>query len=271
MDYRCYKPPQQLEPYVDCFWSLDLQSVGGEAPAEKVLPDGKTELIFHYADHFEVSNEGGTFQRQGRGLFAGQLKTFTLLRPTGNTGMVAARFKPAGASRFFDFPLFELTNQVLDLGSVVGNEGGDLVERVLNAPNNLQRLEIVSQYLLRRLEERRDDILLRASVRFVEEGQGEIDYRYLSKKVGLSERQIERKFKAQVGISPAVLSRILRFQRFLELAKRAPWMKLTDAAHECGYYDQSHFIKDFRTFAGVSPSSFLSEPHEMSDHFISAP
>ncbi len=265
MVYRSYPPPPQLEPYVDCFWSLELPVTQSEIRAERVLPDGKTELLFHYGDCFENSCDGKSFNEQARGLFAGQLKTFTLLKPKGNIGLVAVRFKPAGAAQFFEFPLSEITDQVMSLDNLLGLEGRALQERILNAKDNTLRFGVLTQYLVNRLGRGPEDVLVRAAVRLI--GNGETNYDSLARKIGLSKRQIERVFKTNVGISPAMLSRIFRFQKFLALAKREPAMKLIDVSQECGYYDQSHFIKEFKAFSGVSPSFFLAESHEMSDCF----
>ena len=269
MQYQIYIPPPRLQPYVECFWSLELPDFPGDTVPERVLPDGTTELIVHYGDQFERMNEKGLFEKQALGLFVGQMKTFTLLRPSGKTGMVAVRFKPAGAARFFGFSLSEITNRILDLDLVLGAEGKSLVDWVLNCQTNSDRVQVLLDFLLEKLTSRSDDLLLRATVKFIEEAKGGLDLFVLEKRIGLSSRQIERKFKEKVGISPMALARVVRFQRFLSLAKECPNMNLTDASMECGYYDQSHFIKDFRAFAGVSPSSFLEEKHPISDFFTS--
>src|SRR5690606_36153643 len=87
----------------------------------------------------------------------------------------------------------------------------------------------------------------------------------LSERLGYSPRQVERRFKEGVGLSPMALWRVLRFQRFLRLSAASPGASLTDLALGGGYSDQSHLIRDFKAIAGSPPSTFFREPHEMSD------
>ncbi len=120
MYYETFKPAKPLVPYVDHFWLL----VSGPEPtqpiADIVLPDGRIELIVHFADHFSISH-GGDFTKQARSLLAGQMTERIFLKPTGMTGMIAARFKAFGTFKFFDFPLHHLINQVVSLDSCLGS------------------------------------------------------------------------------------------------------------------------------------------------------
>ena len=98
---------------------------------------------------------------------------------------------------------------------------------------------------------------------------GRVSIKYLSEQTGISLRMLDRRFKSVVGLPPKVLCRIVRFQRALktlELRKGAR-LDLVQIALECGFYDQSHFIKEFKGFSGKEPTSYSTEVHQMSDHF----
>jgi AraC-like DNA-binding protein len=82
----------------------------------------------------------------------------------------------------------------------------------------------------------------------------------ITQKYKVSERQLERKFKTSVGISPKKLQRIVRFEKSLQLLRRADYKQLTSVAHELDYTDQSHFIKDFKDFSGMTPYAFVKDP-----------
>jgi AraC-like DNA-binding protein len=266
--YQTRRPHPALAPYVECFWLLTA-GADPSAPPEIVMPDGKTELIVHFGDAFQKRDAQGRYDTQAGVLFAGQLTTATALRSTGAVGIVAARFKAAGASRFFDFPLKPMTDQVVDFEAVAGRSLNELRQRILEAPTNDARIALVERWLIARLGERDDDRIVRCAVERIVASDGAIPLSELAREIGFSERQLERRFDQKVGVSPKTLARILRLQRFLQLAGSGAPLVLTDAALACGYYDQSHFNRDFKAFAGLSPSAFLAGPRALTDLFSS--
>lgn len=273
--YKTIEPCAELEPFVECFWLLAAPRDEDEEPRnEIVLPDGKTELIVHFGDHFcklEKSNNESTFVRQERVLMSGQLTERIVLKPTGEIGVVAARFKPAGAARFFSLPYEEIVDQVIDLSSHDKKTADLLHETIANMTSNDERLDFMQNFLKSRLEqESQEDLYVRQACRYIMQSEGEYTVAELVKLIGFSERQLERKFKKQVGLSPKILSRIARFQKILRMAQDSKSMTLVDAAVSCGYYDQSHFIRDFTKFSGDSPLKYLTSEHPMSDHFTAA-
>src|SRR5262249_51778155 len=97
---------------------------------------------------------------------------------------------------------------------------------------------------------------------------GSLPVGMLARASGVGERQLEREFKAAVGLSPKALARVLRFQRVFQAMEREK--KWVDIAFECGYYDQAHLIADFNQFAGTSPTSFQLDEFELGRHFLRA-
>ncbi|MGZ5279924.1 MAG: DUF6597 domain-containing transcriptional factor [Pseudobdellovibrionaceae bacterium] len=275
LTYKTIEPCPELEPFVECFWLLAAPRNYNEEPRnEIVLPDGKTELIIHFGDHFckleKIDNES-QFVRQARVLMSGQLTEHIVLKPTGEIGVVAARFKPAGAARFFSLPYEEIVDQVIDLSSYDKSTADLLHDDIAKIASNDERLQYMQAFLKSRLEqESQEDLYARQACRYIMQSEGEYSVAELVKLIGFSERQLERKFKKQVGISPKILSRIVRFQKILRLAQDSKNLTLVDAAVSCGYYDQSHFIRDFTKFSGDSPLKYFSSEHPMSDHFTTS-
>ena len=274
--YKTIEPCAELEPFIECFWLLAAPPNDTEDPkTEIVLPDGKTELIVHFGDNFcklEKSDNKNKFVRQARVLMSGQLTEHITLKPTGEIGIVAARFKPAGAARFFSLPYEDIVDQVIDLSTYDNAIAGLLQMEIEKITSHDERLNFMQTFLKNRLQqESQEDIYVRQACRYIMQSEGEYTIAELVKLIGFSERQLERKFKKQVGLSPKMLSRILRFQKILRLAQNSKSLTLVDAALSCGYYDQSHFIRDFTKFSGESPLKYLTSEHPMSDHFTSSP
>lgn len=271
MIYELKPPSPALEPFVDCFWLLSAPKPDTDAAAEIVLPDGMTELIVHFGDDFFKHDSSiNQFVRQARVLMSGQLTERILLKPSGAIGVVSVRFKSAGAARFFNIAYDNYVNQVFDFYGVESEVAHMIHSKVGAATTVDARFKVLEDLLTDRLSvESGEDIFVRQACSYLVQSEGQYSMTDLAKLIGFSERQLERKFKRQVGLSPKRLARILRFQRFLQMAQNSKTLTLTDAALACGYYDQSHFIKDFTAFSGVSPLNYLTAPHSMSDHFTS--
>lgn len=273
MIYKTRPPHKLLEPYVDCIWLLVSTDVRPVPEPEIVLPDGKIELIVHFGDHFEKLESGKKFVKQARTLLSGQLTEKIFLRSTGSIGMVAVRFKPGGSSRFFRFPHDEISDQVLNFRDIAESESIQLQEQILNALTHDEQMLILENFLIGRMEKQNpklNDSFVLQACRYIVQSGGEYTVNDLVKLTGTSERQLERRFKSEVGLSPKMLLRIARFQRFLSMSGSGKITSLTDAALVCGYYDQAHFIRDFHAFSGVSPTAYLSQTHVISSFFTSS-
>ncbi len=251
MLYGRVAPPASLSAYIECFWFLELAPTA-EPQLDHVLPDGRAEMIFHYGKPPLLQDSQGHFVEQGRALFAGQLEASIVLKTHAAASMLSVRFRPAGVSQFFGFPQSELTGRVTELSSVAGHLTRDLIEQVLgDAQNNDQRIKYLVSFFEKRLGYR-PLFDLAPLINEIEERGGHTRAAELAARHGLSRRQLERLFKHQVGVSPKTFCKVVRFQRFLSALKQ-PGVRLLDAGLDCGYYDQSHLIREFKAFAGVAP------------------
>jgi AraC-like DNA-binding protein len=266
MLYKTLPPPAHLEPFVDCIWILVGAKDDGDPEPQIVVPDGKTELIVHFGDAF-LKLEGRSYERQARVLMSGQLTKRIMLKPTGEIGVVSIRFKAAGAARFFDVAYDEIVDRVVDFAEFEPAFSVAIHDRIARAGSSDDRLAAMIAVLEERLtQESKEDVFVRQACQYIVTSEGQYSVQDLVKLIGFSERQLQRKFKRQVGITPKILSRIMRFQKFLAMTKEANKPTLADAAAACGYFDQSHFIRDFTTFSGMSPMKYLGSSHVMSDH-----
>jgi AraC-like DNA-binding protein len=100
------------------------------------------------------------------------------------------------------------------------------------------------------------------------DSKGQVTIESLSKEFNISARQLERKFSSAVGLSPKFFTRIIRFQNIFRLVQNKQINSLTMLSYESGYYDQAHFIKDFKEFSGINPRSFFNQEHDLTDLFL---
>lgn len=174
----------------------------------------------------------------------------------GATTSLLVRFTPQGAA-CLGVPASTLTSRNVGLDDFLKPARvREMHERVGAAPNDAARVAALEDFLVALPFE--DDPLVARALELVAPSTGDVRVAVVARSLGLSERQLERRFLQRVGITPKRFATLLRFERALALARTAP--SLTAAALDAGYYDQSHFIRDFRRFAGIAPGELLRVP-----------
>ncbi len=268
MEYNLYIPSPELAKQVKTYWSLD--SAPGDAPhtRERIFPDGCIELIFNHGDRFRKFDSDTEFHIQPLCFVHGQLKTYFELQALGNVGVFSARFHPAGLQPFINFDVDTFTGTTLTVQEIWGEEGKTLEEQMLACTNYEQRIALLENFLLKQRQALKvDNAPVEYCVDAMIENTGNISIEELADNLGISKRQLERRFTAAVGISPKLFARITRFQNILQLIENKEFKSFTTVAYEGGFYDQAHFIKDFKDFTGLNPKLYFSENLEMVKHF----
>jgi AraC-like DNA-binding protein len=202
-------------------------------------------------------SDGGGFQ----GHVVGAM-TRALVTDASPGAFVGVRFHPGEASRLLAFPASEATDRLLGLDDLWGPVARDLAGALDDAGSRADQVRALDAALLRRLPRAAPaDFRLRAAVRALRGGAPEVAQ--VAADLGLSPRQLHRLFDARVGVGPKLLARVLRLQRALagRAGGGATWASV---AHDAGYADQAHLVRDCRALAGVAPGALV---HSASDSF----
>jgi AraC-like DNA-binding protein len=175
----------------------------------------------------------------------------------GRFDVFTVRFQASGLHRLFRVPMADLADRAYDAQSVIGPSVLEIEHRLADASSFQERVRIATDFLLWHITERvsQDAVSVIANRFLLERGALRVDE--AAAIAGLSIRQFERRFINQVGLSPKRYARIARFDAALEAKVTAPQRLWTEIAHEFGYYDQMHLVRDFETFAGESPARFV--------------
>lgn len=266
MDYQTFPVNECLSSFVECFWTLKgSESIGKE---QVIVPDGKMEMIFHFGDHYRQHLPDGTSIIQPKCFVIGQLTEPLRIEPTGATDIFAARFHPQGFAPFTKLPLQQYENSALSLDKVFGQGGSKLEKQILKITNTEKCIDIIESFLLDKVTNRYDtENLLQSTIELILKVKGKYTVEELSQMTQVNRRQIERRFRKTVGVSPKYLSRIIRLQTILKELLNKNYPNLTSLAHGEGYYDQAHFIKDFKAFTGQTPKQFYGDSLMMSSLF----
>jgi AraC-like DNA-binding protein len=270
MKYQAYTPASELIPFVKCYWTLE-DDANQEAARQRIVPDGCMELIIHFGDPYRQFFENGTSIIQPRAFVFGQITNYIEIAPTGNSGIIAARFLPDGLSPLIELHVSTLENKAVSLNEVFGDAGLELERSILKAKDIPERIRVLEKFLLDRLSEPRSiDTITKNCVDEILGSHGQLGMNELADKMNIHRRNIERKFTSVIGMSPKQLARVIRLQSTIRMLGSKDFTSLTSLAYENGYYDQAHFIRDFRDFTGMSPKSFFAENFRFASLFAAA-
>jgi AraC-like DNA-binding protein len=171
-------------------------------------------------------------------------------------GIVLALFEPAGASRFLRVPLHELFGAHVPLDALLPRLEVELLgEQLASQPDHARRVSVLEAFLLAQLSNEETDPVALAAVRAIESSRGALRIASLARELGIRQDPLEKRFRRAVGASPKQLASIVRLHHAIDIAKRsANWAQV---AHDAGYFDQSHFIREFRAMTGEPPTRFF--------------
>ena len=270
MNYQTYIPPPSLSAYVKCFWTLEADS-SFALQKQRIIPDGCMEMIFHHGDQYLQYRDDGSSVLQPRCFVFGQITSPLQIAPTAASGIFAVRFEPDGFSPFATLTPGQMSNRAVPLSELFGDEGLSLGEGVINAQSTIERISLIEIFLTAKLQLiKTREKLSGSTVELLLQTKGQLSIEELSAKMLVNRRQLERRFSAAIGLSPKQLTKIIRLQNALKMMIEKPSDSLTALAYESGYYDQAHFIKDFKEFTGISPKQFFAGNLQLSSLFISA-
>jgi AraC-like DNA-binding protein len=272
MRYREFEPDARLRPAIKCYWfltgTLSFAPNGSEGPGEfeRILPDGCSELIFHCGDRFTQQLPTGNVE-QPRTLLIGPNTRALVIRPGCQVDVIGVRFHPGGVMLLGGAPAPELRDCALDALDVGIQLHPELLASLAELRSDVERVSLLDRVLLKRLERVSLDHSMLGLQRWIADSGGTIPTQTLARAAGLSMRQLQRRFQAATGVQPKLLSRLVRLQRALSGAQQTG-ATLASVAAAAGYADQAHFTRDFREFAGVSPSEYFRGERRLSDFFI---
>ncbi|GAB3327167.1 AraC family transcriptional regulator [Larkinella ripae] len=268
MFYQKHQPAAHLRPFVECYYVWEhtqpiIQPLTVESP-----PNGYGSLVFNYGTPCELQTP-----KRGRvvvptAFLSGQATGSYQLQLQGQIGMIGAVFRPAGLSSLFGLPMYEFTDERIDLAAVLGDRIKTVQNRMHETGSTAGRVELLEMFLTSQLvrtgavTDRTDYV---ADV-IVQQG-GIININELMDELYVCRRQFERKFLHKVGVSPKYYARIRRISYLCaQLAvKRWNVQDWHDLVYRAGYYDQSHFIREFTGFTGRRPSSYVRDNAELAN------
>ena len=241
--YYEYTPNILLTPWVATYWTAN--GFMNKENVSRILPDGCVDIIFIF------DKTKGTFSAN----ITGTMTTFLEIAYPQSVQMFGIRFKPAGITAFTRIPVDEFTNRNVELALVDTLFSKSFCEKIPEKQSVEEIITLTDNFLINRIPYlyHSNKQIIRA-VDLIYFAKGQLPLADLASDVCLCQRHFERNFKSTVGISPKLFAKIFRFKHALRCLKNYPHKDLLTVAIECGYYDHSHLIKDFKTLSGNTPT-----------------
>lgn len=251
------KPTGILSQYIKNYFIVEIDNSEDYLPNEKVYPCGYATMVFHYGSPSKFQKKNSSKYIEPNLVICGQQTSYYDLSISGKTGMILIVFRPHGVKSFFNFPITELLNENLSLQDLINSEAIELEDKLFNAPNNRQRITHLENFLIKRLIHNNEFERVEHALKTIENSNGQIKAQDIAHEVCLGIKQFERTFSKNVGINPKKYASIVRFQNVIQMKRKHKNSSMFQLAFDNGYYDQSHFIHDFKSLTGFTPKAFF--------------
>lgn len=273
MTFQEFIPSPALRPYVARYWLVETFPADAHPMEHLLLPNSLDGFVFQYqtqAPHFYLR--------------AGQAEAlpaaYALLQPVAPwrlrlpaaCGIAGVFFRPGVVHRWLRCPMHELTQQPLDLEALLGREVGHLLAQLgeaISGPD--RRAQLLEAFVAQRLPVFAQSVTCADhALQLLVQHHGNASVQALARQLRVSRQYLARQFAEQVGLSPKLAGRIMRFNAVHQRLVRQPQPNWLDLVYQFGYYDQAHLIKDFQAFTGGSPTDFQRASTEAADFYAGA-
>ena len=259
--FSTWRPPH-LAGVVDHLWAYSGPS---SHRRKRVFPNGRVELLINFGDPYRLLDYRGVDHCRIAWLGGPQVGPLVVHQPL-HQNVMGVRLLPAGAYGLLARPMRDVVGLSVDLADLVGPAAGELAERCDAAPSVAARFRIVAEWIAGRLARTRGmDEAIAWAVSRLDDSGGTVPIRELRAHVGMSKARLAGLFREQVGLTPKLYARVVRFHQTLGMLQAGGPGRLTDVALDARYYDQPHMNAEFRALGGLTPSEFLAARHPVGD------
>ncbi len=254
MIFKEYPVSKGAQEIIASFWTLQSDPENEADISYRFIPDGYVDWIFHLEEPWEYCIPARDKQKKKyTSHIFGQIKNYLdLTLPSGNLFLFGVKFHPWAARQIWKFDLNEVTDHSVALSELSEPSLYFLEEQIHEAKGIYGRIKIVEDYILKN-----SSIINKNSLAPVIQDIIQNPLSLSTSRYPLKKRRLEQRFKSEIGISAKLFQRTIRINKIMERLIQKPDIQLTQLAYEFNFYDQSHFISDFKQFTGCTPSKFL--------------
>lgn len=245
--------PKILHQYIESFNIYEFAN----DETVSLYPKGVFEIVFQSNDSFEHNTSYSTGWENRPKNFVGGLhnKSYTV-KPSGEkNSCLVVEFKPYTAKYFIPCKLHHFQNNVVDVSEIWGADVRRLYQKIANEKADHHKAKLLEGFFLEKFNDQKLSIIDH-SIHLILASKGFVEVNELAINAALSSAQFRKRFKEEIGISPCQYCKIVRINSTLDLLQKNHKTSLTELTYQLGYFDQAHFIKDFKSVTGASPKYF---------------
>lgn len=259
-------PIKILAPYIKHY--LFLESANDQHKKLRLFSDGNTGMVFLLNENnFSINHS----QYLPHSFLYGQISHFQDLTFFEQASFIIVVFQPDGLYRLLGIPAIELKDQIISSQEIFGMSVNKLYDSLFNLTSVTEKVNALNTFFFESSLKRKSPVqtLLPAVLQHIDQHKGLITVEQLVHYTGYTERHIERIFAQQVGMSPKKYVNIVQLHSFLKLLRNKPAeANLTGISYESGYFDQSHLIRMFKKYTGITPSEYLNSTNKLAVNFM---
>ena len=251
MHLHYHIPSRRLQPFIRKYLVVET-----DVPlVNRILPDTSLVIAFRCGGQVNYITDGEVVALP-KAVISGLQRSARLIAYEKGTTNILVQFTETGAAAFLREPLHELFAKSLSLENFFSSQSlADLEGQLGNANNIHERICLVDQFLLSKIDSTVQDQLVMNAVSTIRSAAGALSIKELALSLYISQDAFEKRFRKVIGTSPKQFASITRMKHIIDLKKNTP--SLTGIAYEGGYFDQPHFINHFRSFTGQTPTEFF--------------
>lgn len=263
-------PHPLLKGYIEKMWLFESSGKMPTDDLKLVVPNGHIKLTVAFQNGIVAKMNGQSFTSKEQNInLTGLMDVPVILDVEKDvaTGTIVVEFNPQGAYRFFNLKFNDIANNIHPFTDILGTTAKQLEEQISNVESVAGKISLLQNFLLKQFTMQTEDSIFEYCVSKITSAKGKITIKELEKKTGYSSRWLNMKFADKLGISPKNLSTIIRFNQYYNALANNNEMDFMQNAFYDHYYDQSHFLKEFKRFTGLSHSGFANATNDFGKLF----
>ncbi|MCC7052759.1 MAG: AraC family transcriptional regulator [Gemmatimonadaceae bacterium] len=252
--YRLSRPASALDPFIEHYWHVHATPHEPFTLSVDVFVDLRADVIFNHGVAYTRAVAGAPARARTRSNLDAQRLTPIRIVQRGAVRVCGVRFRVAGLMPFCNRSVDAFTDRVVGIAEAFGEDGVRLDKALRDAAGDApEQAALLDAFLLARMRVRPEHAPMRRLLDLIDGTHGGVRIEALGRRVGMSQRSVERLFRRCLGVGPKTYAQVVRFQRCLTRLMHEPAVTLSQVATEAGYHDQSHLVRAYKRFAGVAP------------------
>jgi len=271
MQIQTFPIIEPLKESIEKIWLFTSENSVGEDDLKMIVPNGRIKLIIPFNDVLTRTGTSEIYSAGNRIFLVGIIEAPRVVndQKQNPSGTIGVEFNPAFAYRFFPLDFAGITNNIVLLSHIIGGEVNDLEQSLSLASTVEIKMDMLQQFLLKQMKQEEDTVFSHC-IQKIETAKGQITMSELEKAMGYTGRWLNMKFKERLGISPKNFAGIIRFNEIYKSLNTHPIRVFSQKEFYDLYHDQSHFIKDFKKFAGMPPARLTKAVNDFGKTFFKA-